>query len=133
VDLPVNQDSLPLHVVGREPPELEREVAKLVVEQRELQTQFGGWMALLHPAAWEEVGAMARYSESGLTVDMRPAIKALGLKRIVQIAGVDRLIEDVGEKELIKRIGVKRFLANLSAKERRELKRRLLEEEENQE
>jgi hypothetical protein len=35
------------------------------------------------------------------------------------------MIELMGEKEMVKRIGLDRWLANLSAAERRELKRRL--------
>jgi hypothetical protein len=54
IDLPVEEESLPLHVIGKEPPATEREVARLVVERPELQTRYGGWLATLHPAAWEE-------------------------------------------------------------------------------
>lgn len=37
IDLPVEADSLPLHVVGQEPLATERQVARLVLEQRRLQ------------------------------------------------------------------------------------------------
>jgi hypothetical protein len=45
IDLPVEEDSLPLHVLGREPPEIEREVARLVAERPDLQQRYGGWLA----------------------------------------------------------------------------------------
>lgn len=42
IDLPVEADSLPLHIVGHEPLATEREVARLVLEQPGLQQLYGG-------------------------------------------------------------------------------------------
>ncbi|HEV3255372.1 MAG TPA: hypothetical protein VG013_00700 [Gemmataceae bacterium] len=134
IHLPVEEDSLPLHIVGREPAAVEREVARLVLEEPGLQQLYGGWVASLHPGAWKEVEAMARTAGKTLNIDLRPAIEMLGLDRVIEQVGIDRVIEQVGidrviehcgEKELIKRIGLDRWLANLSPAERRELKRRL--------
>ncbi len=60
IDLPVQEDSLPLHVVGRGPLATELEVAQLVAQQPQLQELYGGWLASLHPTAWKEIEAMAR-------------------------------------------------------------------------
>jgi len=120
IDLPVEEDSLPLHIVGREPPATERAVARLVVEQPGLQQRYGGWVFTLHPAAWKEVESMARASGKGLQIDLRPAIEHLGLRRVIDQIGIDRVIEEYGKTEVIERI-----FANLSPAERRALKRRL--------
>jgi hypothetical protein len=134
IDLPVEEESLPLHVVGHEPAATERQVAWLVVERPGLQERYGGWLASLHPAVWKEIEAMARTAGKDLKIDLRPMIKSLGLEfvleqagpeRVVEQLGPDRVIKLLGKKELIRRIGVEEFLANLSAAERRELKRRL--------
>jgi hypothetical protein len=125
IDLPVEEDSLPLHLVGREPLATERQVARLVLEQRELQERYGGWLASLHPTAWKEIEAMARTAGKKLNLDLLPAIEYLGLDRVIEQVGLDRVIEQVGEKEVVKRIGLERWLAHLSPAERRELKRRL--------
>jgi hypothetical protein len=127
IDLPVEADSLPLHVVGREPLATERQVARLVLEEPSLQQLYGGWLASLHPTAWKEIETMARTMGKRLTFDIRPAIESLGLDRVIDQVGIDRVIEQIGEKELIKRIGLDRFIASLSPRERRELKRRLQE------
>ena len=137
------QRRLPLHVVGREPPATELEVARLVLARPELQERYSGWLATLHPSAWEEIEAMARTANKALKIDFRPAIERLGLAfileqagmdrvieqvgidRVIEQVGIDRVIEQVGKKEVIKRIGLDDFLANLSPAERRELKRRL--------
>jgi hypothetical protein len=121
----VEEDSLPLHIVGREPLATERQVARLVGEHPGLQQLYGGWLASLHPMAWKEIEAMARTAGKGLKVDLRPVIESLGLDLVIEQVGIDRVIEQVGEKELLKRIGLDRILANLSPAERRELKRRL--------
>jgi hypothetical protein len=134
IDLPVEEDSLPLHLVGQEPPDTERQVAWLVLERPELQARYAGWVASLHPAAWREVEAMARTKLRGPTLDLRPAIEYLGLDYVIEQVGIDRVIDAVGldrvlerrgDKEVVKRIGLERFLACLSPAERRELKRRL--------
>jgi hypothetical protein len=145
IDLPVEVDSLPLHVVGREPLATERQVARLVLEEPGLQRLYGGWLASLHPTAWREIEAMARAMGKRLKFDIRPAIESLGLDEVIEQVGIERVIEQVGldrvieqvgldrvigqvgEKELIKRIGLDRLIANLSPRERRELKRRLQE------
>lgn len=93
IDLPVEQDSLPLHLVGREPRATERQVARLVLEQPALEAHYAGWLASLHPAVWKEVEAMARTAGRKLNIDLRPAIEYLGLKQVIEQVGVERVVE----------------------------------------
>lgn len=134
VDLPVEEDSLPLHLVGQSPLAIERQIASLVFERPPLQQLYGGWLASLHPAAWKEIDAMTQAAGKKLDLDLRPAIEYLGLDRVIEQVGIDRVIEQVGidrvieqvgDREVIKRMGLARLLASLSPAERRELKRRL--------
>jgi hypothetical protein len=150
----MDEDSLPLHVVGEEPPEM-------VVGQPALLEQYGGWLAGLHPRIWEEVRRMARAAGKKFQFDFRPAIKHLGLEYIIEQAGVKPIIEQIGVKRAVEEVGLKRvvdavglkrvvdevglkrvvqevggqqildemgldwFLAQLTASQRQELKRRL--------
>ena len=57
----------------------------------------------------------------GLTIDLTPAIETLGWNGIFNILG--------GGKGFIRHVGMKGLFASLSPKDRRELKRLLLEEE----
>jgi hypothetical protein len=143
IDLPVEADSLPLHVVGKEPLATERQVARLVLDQPELQQLYGGWLATLPPTTWKEMEAMARATGKKPLFDIRPAVESLGLAtvieqvglatvieqvgidRVIEQVGIDRVIAEVGDREIVKRMGLDRLLASLSAAERRELKRRL--------
>jgi hypothetical protein len=60
IDLPVEEDTLPLHIIAKEPPATERQIAQLVVERPALQALYSAWLAILHPAAWKEAETMAR-------------------------------------------------------------------------
>jgi hypothetical protein len=142
-DLPVEADSLPLHIVGHEPFGIECAVAQMIVEQPGLQQRYGGWMASLHSSAWKEIEAMVRKAGKGLKIDLRPAIESMGLGHVIEQVGRKRVIEEIGSKQFIEEVGRKRvieeigskhfiqeigledFLANLSPADRRELKRRL--------
>jgi hypothetical protein len=143
VALPVDEDSLPLHVVGKEPPEKEKAVADLVVAQPALWQQYGSVFATLHPSIWEEVRFMARTSGKKFQFDFRPAIKHLGLnyvieqvgvkpiideigiKRAVEEMGLKRVVDEVGVKRVIEEVGLDALLAHLTPSQRQELKRRL--------
>ncbi len=107
VDLPVEPDSLPLHVVGKEPPATERQVARLVVERPELQRLYAGWLASLHPAAWREVEAMARAADKKVELDLRPAIEYIGLAKVIEQVGADRFLADISparRREILRRL-----------------------------
>ncbi len=125
IELPVEADSLPLHIVGPEPPATERAVAQLVATLPGLDQRYGGWMATLHPRAWEEIDAMVRRAGKTLTIDLRPAIEMLGLKRVIEQVGTKRVAEALDKQELVNAIDLDDLLANLSPAKRRELKRRL--------
>ena len=152
VALPVEEDSLPLHVIGKEPPEIEKAVADLVVAQPALWQQYSTWLAALHPSIWDKVDVMARTAGKKFQIDLRPAIEHLGLdyvieqvglkriidqagiKRTVETAGLKRVVEEVGLKRVIEEVGPKRvldemgldsLLAHLTPSQRQELKRRL--------
>jgi hypothetical protein len=129
IDLPVEEDSLPLHLIGREPLDTERQVAQFVGERPELQQRYGGWVASLHPTAWKEIEAMAKAAGKALPIDLRPAIESLGLKRVLEQVGIDRVVNEVGIDRILASLSpaerLERILASLSPAERRELKRRL--------
>jgi hypothetical protein len=119
IELPVEEDSLPLHLVGQEPAATELEVARLVAADPALWERYGPFVLTLHPRAWEEVKDMARTKKEAFGFDFRPAVKHLGL---------DFLLKQIGVKNLVQEIGVENILANLTPAQRRELKRLLQED-----
>jgi hypothetical protein len=137
-DLPVDEDSLPLHVLAREPVEKEREVGEFVAATAARLELYGSPFAVYHPVIWREVEAMTRRGRSSFTLDLRPAIEMVGLKEVIRQVGLKEVIRQAGAKEVIRQIGAKafleelgvdNFLASLPPAQRRDLKRRLLEKE----
>jgi hypothetical protein len=115
VDLAVNDDSLPLHVLGIEPMEQQIAVGQFLIEKAERLDAYGSQFATLHSAAWREVIAMAQSKRGGLEFDLQPIVEAMGMRKV---------IEKLGEKQLVEEIGIDRILANLTPAQRRELRRR---------
>jgi hypothetical protein len=116
VALPVDEDSIPLHVVGKEPPEKEKAVADLMVTQPALWQQYGSMFATLHPTIWEEVRFMARAAGKKLQFDFRPAIKHLGLNYVIEQVGIKPIIDEIGVKRAVETVGVKRVVDEIGIK-----------------
>lgn len=112
----MDEDSLPLHVLGVEPLEQQLLVGQFVVGVEERLEAYGGTFAALHPAAWKEVKAMAKTKRRGLDFDLSPIVEELGLERV---------IEKIGKKKVIEHLRIKDIMANLTQAQRRELRRQL--------
>lgn len=134
VDLPVDAESLPLHIVSKGPPATELAVAQLVLEQPPLRRIYDQWLFALHKGAWKEVRAMSGVIEDEVEIDVKAfvehfgmdrIIRQVGLKRVIDAVGVDRVIDEIGLGRVLDEIGPDRFLSNLTHAQRRELKRRL--------
>jgi len=115
-DLPVDEDSLPLHVLGIEPLEQQLTVGKFLIEEAERLDVYGTLFAALHPAAWKELVSMARTKQESFHFDLQPLVDEMGLANIIQQLGKKKLIEQI--------------VATLTPAERRALRRRLRTESE---
>jgi hypothetical protein len=103
-------------------------VARLVAGRPELWERYGGWLASLHPAAYEEVQGMARRTRKPLRLDLTPIVKSMGMDWVIEQLGPKRVIEQLGTKRCIEELGgVRQFWAEMTPEQRREL-RRLVEE-----
>jgi hypothetical protein len=124
-DLPVEESSLPLHVIGREPPETELAVARFVAGRPDLWERYAGWLAGLHTAAYKEVESMAKTRKGKFEFNMEPIIQDMGWEWVIEKLGPKRVAEYLGARGYLKEVGMDAFLAQLTPEERRELKRRL--------
>jgi hypothetical protein len=122
--LPVEEASLPLHLISRKSGETEQAVARLVTGSAELWERYGGWLASLHPALFREVQGMAKQGKRSLGLDLTPVIETMGMQWLIEHVGVKKLIEELGTKRFIEQLGgVKQLWAELTPEQRRELKR----------
>jgi hypothetical protein len=136
--LPVERESIPLHLVSREPIERQLTMAREVVTQPGFWERYAPWLAYLHPAIWEEVQRMARASGTEPSMDLRPLIEMVGLKQVIDQVGLKTiweevqrmarasgtepgvdlrpLIDMVGLKQVIDQVGLKRVVDEVGLK-----------------
>jgi hypothetical protein len=112
-ELPVEEASLPLHLVARGPAETERAVARLVAGRADLWERYGGWLASLHPAAYGEVEGMARQTTKPLRLDLTPIVQTMGMDWVVEQLGAKRVVELLGVRRVVDELGGVRKLESI--------------------
>jgi hypothetical protein len=115
-EVPVERDSIPLHLLVQEPLDATRAAAREVATQPDLWQLYSNWLATFFPDLWQEVRQMAKESESGPVIDLR---------RVVEVLGLEEFIEQVGSKRIIDTLGVDGIAARLSPEQQREMLQRL--------
>jgi len=122
-DLPVEEDSVPLHIAGKSAPAKELAVARLLLEQTPLLEKYGPLLLTFRSEFFQEIEPMAANVEKRLNAGLRTLIKnmlhAQNLRLEVDPL-IDELIEECGEEKIVQRL-----LAKLTDEQRQELKRRL--------
>jgi hypothetical protein len=128
-EVPVERDSVPVHLLVREPLETARQVARVLRTNQDLWNVYGPWLATMNPALWEEVRAMGRKKNQGPVFDFEPVIAYMGLGQLINQIGMDRVIAEVGmervAEEMIAKKGLDWFIQRLTPDQRRQLKERL--------
>ena len=89
---------MPLHLIAQESGETEQAMARLLAGRPELWEQHGGWLASLHPAAYEEARDMAKQSKQFRTPEMTPVVRALGIEWLFEHVGPEKLIELLNDR-----------------------------------
>ncbi len=120
--VPVDRESVAVHLAGEESPEIEQALARVVVEEPGFWELYGSLLGALHPNIFEEANRMATAKRKTRGLDLRPFIKQVGLDKFFEVIEMEDMIGTIGPKKIVKAIGVDRFLANLSAEERQRLK-----------
>jgi hypothetical protein len=119
-DVPIDRESVPVHLVSEESTTNERAVAQLIVSQPDWRKVYIPWLVTLFPTLWEEIMAMARRENASEEIDFSGVIKVIGVKGLVEQVGLKRVIKEFGPKRVIDEL-----LSQLSPDEREELRRRL--------
>jgi hypothetical protein len=114
-DLTLDMESLPFHVLAKEPPAKEAALTHFLSDQPRLWRDYTQVLVNLHPELLEEI-SMARLKEP--TFNPQPFIKLFGKDLVVR-----KIIDEVGAKEMLDEL-----LARLTPSQRRELRRRLRNE-----
>ena len=104
--LPVDHDSVPMHLLAPEPASVGLALGQLVIQEPGFWDLYSSWLLIRHREIWEEIQKMARAKGIEPTLDLRPAIEMVGLKQV---------IDQVGLKEVIKQIGIPNLIAELDS------------------
>ena len=142
-DLPMEPDSVPLHLLRRPDDRPPAALADLMARHTDLVGRYGAWIATFHSQLWKEMGKMANLVPPGWidwhkvveNVDVGPLIQAIdpeqvvqvwgiehavevvGLERVIEVVGLERVIEVVGLERVIAAVGVERLLERMNAKQ----------------
>jgi hypothetical protein len=132
--VPVDRDSVPVHLLTREPADTARAVAQVLRAHQELWKLYGPWLATRNPLLWEEIRHMGRKKGQEPEFDLRPVVEYLGMAEVIHQVGIKRVIDEIGAKRVIEEVGAKRvidelgleaILAELTPQQRKQLKQRL--------
>jgi hypothetical protein len=109
-DLPVETDSLPLHILRRDSPSDESALAKLVMSDESLWEPYAEYLGSFHPGTLKELLAMARTAGKAFNLDIKPIIEVVGLKAVLDSLGVKRVVDEVGVKRVVDEVGLNRVI-----------------------
>ncbi len=118
-DLPVEADTVPLHLLDVDPP-APPAMGKLVLQDEELQRRFAKWLPALQPLLWEEMRHMAETGAPGSGIfdwkaiskfaNLDEAVRLLPPEHVLQVVGVERAIEIIGLPRVIEAVGLPRVI-----------------------
>jgi hypothetical protein len=128
--VPVDRDSLPVHVLAVEPEEHKRQLGRVLEHNRDLWPAYGPWLASAFPALAKEIAHMGRTKSKKFAFDFRPFIQEVGWKAIIEQTGLKSFVEEVGFKPLVEEVGLQslveevgldKLVAQLTPQQRQEL------------
>lgn len=125
VDLPVEADSVPFHVLAVESHEKELAAARLILNQPELWDLYSQFLATLHPQVLRELNAMARTSSKGPKFHLKPLVDLIGMDEAIDQLGANELIACLASRAKQKKKLVTALLSEMTQEERAEIKRQL--------
>ncbi len=124
--LGIDRDSVPLHLVTKEPIERGTEVAHQVAAQPDLWKTYGPWLAVYYPTIWQEVMNVATNVEDRFEKpDFDGFLDRVGVQNFLTPVNAKRIIEALRPDRVVHEMGTKSFIDALTTEQREELKRLL--------
>lgn len=126
-DVAIDRDSIPLHLLVKEPEARTRQLAREVAAQPTLFAHYAAWLTVFFPSLRKEIQDMARRMGLAPVLDLKPLIEDLGIKEVIKQIGIKETINEVGVKRVIDEVGLENLFHELTEKQKRELRRLLAE------
>ena len=125
VGVTVDRESVAIHLVGEESPEIEQELARVIVGEPGYWERFAHFLNSCHPNIYEEVRRMATSTNKSGDLDLRPFVDQLGLAQYLAPIGPGEVLETMGVEQILAELSAedrkrlaKEYLANMSSEER---------------
>jgi hypothetical protein len=135
IKTPLDEESLPLHMLGARRPQEEAALAQYVLRHADAYCHYAPWMFALHTRVWRREQAMSgKVIDDNLEIDWTPVveefgldmlIRQIGLARVIKEVGLAGVIEEVGLAKVIEEVGVEKLLDSLSPDQLAKLRSRL--------
>jgi hypothetical protein len=116
--VPVEPDSVPMHLLNRESDEMGLAVGRVVVDQPGFWDLYGSWLMWNHPNLLQEIQRMARAKGIEPTLDLKPLVDLVGYQQVIdQMGGIPKLIQEVGAAKVIQEMGLDKVVEQLEPKQ----------------
>ena len=115
--VPVDRESVPLHLAGEESPVIESALARVIVDEPGFWELYGPLLGVLHPNIIEEANRMATSKRKSRGLDLRPFINYVGLEKFLEAIELRELMTTVGPKRVVKEMGVEWLFSQPNAED----------------
>ena len=95
VNLPMEAESVPFHLLGGGPPDAGQTLVHLIGQQPLLWEMFGQFLASLHPEIVKELEAMAKTSKKGPQFHLKPLANLMGMDEVIRQLGKEKVIDEL--------------------------------------
>jgi len=119
-DLPVGQDSLPLHLLAGGDRETEQAIIPVLLGLPSLLEQYSQWLASLHPDLIKELRSMTKKKDKGPVFHLDALVELVGAKHVIEEVGAKRFVEALGPDRVIEEL--KGLRGQLTPKQKQMLK-----------
>ncbi len=125
VDLPVDHDSVPFHILGVETAKKEEEAASLIANDEMLWEMYSQFLGSLHSSTLKELIAMAKTARNGPKFQIKPLVEFMGMQETITQIGEDQVLDHFASDPKRMKKALAFFLNRLSNSEREEIRRKL--------
>jgi hypothetical protein len=120
-NLVIEEDSLPIHLLGVSTRERKAEVDRLLRFNPSLAERYREVWAGLHPEKLKEFLTMARTTKKGPIFHLMPLVDVIGWDEAIRQLGKERLVDELITDDTAKRHIIKKLAGRLSPAELNEL------------
>ncbi len=111
IETPLDEESLPLHLLGARRPQEEAALAQYVLGHADAYCHYAPWMFALHTRVWKKEQAVSgKVIDDNLEIDWTPVVEEFGLDLLIRQIGLAKVIGEVGLAKVIEEVGLAKVI-----------------------